>query len=697
MAYSYRLLQLLFLLLAGATLLKAGDTWDYIAPPQCGYRGYRITPHLASYTAPNLRTMNQCGALCQGTEKCRSFSLSSKHCRLYDHRDPVVQLFRFRVYWDKICVDSKALCAARGRTKFPLLKEWAESVADSSWTGCWRRCQEDHRCQSFAIGVAADGRCHLYDQPVAQNNNFHKPERAVFWDAKCDFVVEDVPLGFKAIPSFKDRHVKYEPPETVHTATTTTADYVPFVTDSPPLEPPTKAVPPNAGYANQDEFTKSYTYTQYELPPLASPGSLPLPPSAGPKRPAWTNGSCLLRTGTWGNFSLVDDDFTPIVYQRSHPRYAARLTPIVPPNEVPLPGWYLGASLEPLDVPINAFFLQDPRRPDKPLSPPGLFDMLMIGHVTRYVALRLHDGEFVLVDPLKLHESGPGLVTNIFRADCEGRIRLEVDGEQWAWATVTKGAERESNAAPPFLETRLKAFRDNPDPENNMLRAVPNGHYITQKARGNLGPPITAPRSQNAAPKCPGHDLPDQAGLSSRLLEQNQPGLGNICRHLANQTRNSPFDFSSVCELQSACYDRCDQYNWEMCNDLFIGNAMTYCFDHWAKSYYDIAALLACTFRAKYYGVYLSSRYGKELYARTQDAMCGCTCANTNTSALCADSTKQWYCADLAEQDDKNCGACGRTCGQGSAHATNAAQPAWTLKTIPPTAAAAEGSAHPDT
>ncbi|KAG5915990.1 hypothetical protein E4U42_007850 [Claviceps africana] len=661
MAHPYRLLPFLCLLLAAARLLKATDTWDYIAPPQCGYRGYRWGMHFESYTAPNLRTINQCGALCQGTEKCRSFSLSSKHCRLYRHRNPVVQLLRFRVYWDKICIDSHAVCAARGRPRFYLMKEWAESVADNSWSGCRRRCQNDPRCQSFALGVAADGRCHLYDQTVALNNNFHKPEHAVFWDITCDFVVEDVP-GFKSKPVFKNRHGVREIPEKVQTVTTTTTDYLPFVTDSPPLPPPSKAVPPNAGYANQDEFTKSYTYTQYELPPLATPGSMALRPGEvpAPKRPDWTNGSCLVSTGTWGNFSLVDEEFTPIVWQRSHPRYAARLTPLVPPNEVPVPGWHLVATREPLDVPIDAFFLQDPRRPDKPVSPPGLFDMLMIGHVTRYVALRLHDGEFVLLDPLKMNEVGSELVTTIFRVDCKGGIRLEVDGEPWAWAVVTRGAEREADSAPQLLETRVKALRDNPNPEKNVFRAVANGHYMSQKARGLEGPPITANMSVNAAPKCP--DVPGQrgVGLEARLLEKNRPGLGNVCVHLANETRESAFDFSGPCIMQSKCYDRCDQYNWEHCNDLFIELSMTYCFDHWARSYYDIAVLLACTSRAKYYAIYLSSRYGKELYGRAQDAMCSCTCATTDTSAMCMNSvTKSWYCADIAEQDDKNCGACG--------------------------------------
>ncbi|KAG5984143.1 hypothetical protein E4U55_005856 [Claviceps digitariae] len=693
MSCPYRLLRLLFLLLAGAALLKADD-WMPERPPQCGIRGHRIRPSYAVYNQTALLSPAQCGALCNASSQCRSISLSARHCRLYAHADGVVQFFKFRTYYDKVCNPNRRVCGIRGRPKFPMLKEWGPSVTDNSWSGCRRRCQDDVRCQSFSIGLA--GRCRLYRQTIPQNNDLLKPELETFWDLGCEYVIEGFP-GFHR-PIYRDRGLDAEATETPQPVTRTLAEYVPYMTDSPPYVA-TKAVAPHAGYANEEEFIKSHTYTQYNLPPLAAEGTMAIAPTAAPK-PTWAPGGCMISTGPWANFTLVDQEFVPIVWQRSDREHPRRLVPLPQPHGPP-PMWDPLAGLDPLTMPLDSFYLQvPPHVPDKPDPPSGVFDMLYSGDVTRHLAMQ-PDGEFVLVDATAL--PGRNLTTSMFRVDCEGLITLEVDGRPWAWTVVSELREPENNLETDIMETRIKAMPGNPDPEHNYFRAVSTGHWISQKARGDNVPRDLADRHSDAAPKCP--QLPGRVGLAPHLLEENHPGLGNLCTNMTYKWRNTLFDFTRACDIQSRCYDRCDRFSWESCNDLFIGEAITYCFNHWARSHWDIVATLACTLRAKYYGIYLSSQRGKALFAQAQKGMCSCSCAHTNTTATCPDPVaKDWYCADVGEDDDKNCGACGRTCGPGTvcrkgrcALASNAAPPAWTSKTAPSTAAAAAPFAHPDT
>ncbi|KAG6019068.1 hypothetical protein E4U41_003414 [Claviceps citrina] len=125
------------------------------------------------------------------------------------------------------------------------------------------------------------------------------------------------------------------------------------------------------------------------------------------------------------------------------------------------------------------------------------------------------------------------------------------------------------------------------------------------------------------------------------------------------------FNFTGACAAQSRCYDQCEHDSWESCNDLFVSHAVTFCFDNWSKTHWDIVPLMSCLSQAKYYGIYLSSRQGKELFYKAQSNMCACSCASTNTTATC-DSDGRLYCADVGADDAKNCGACGRTCGRGS-------------------------------
>ncbi|KAG5991006.1 hypothetical protein E4U52_004060 [Claviceps spartinae] len=383
---------------------------------------------------------------------------------------------------------------------------------------------------------------------------------------------------------------------------------------------------------------------------------------------------------------MVNEEFVPIVWKAAWAKIqtdhiALLAQPPVPPAATDPLG-----SLEPLKMKVDVLYLQKPSHPG---APDGLYDLLIAGKQPRLVAMD-RSGMFRLTITAPPPGSNANLLTTIFRVNCEGQITLEVEGQPYSWALL------------PYPDSRVQAIPGNAD--YNHVKAVPANHPVNEKARGdNMRhvPPNRdhVPSPSNAAPKCPSAP----AGLTPRLHHNQQPDLGNICRNTANLWRAGMFNFTSACASQSRCYDQCDSYDWESYNDFFVGEAMSYCFDHWGKTHWDIVVLLACTLQAKYYGMYLSGRGGKELFYQAQKGMCSCTCNKTNTTAMCSIDNHP-ICADIGVNDPKNCGACGRTCGPGSVcrkgrcvPMPNAGLPAWTSRTVPSTADAAGRDVIPDT
>ncbi|KAG5991007.1 hypothetical protein E4U52_004061 [Claviceps spartinae] len=275
MGSHYRLFRILCLLLVGATLLEA---YYHEKEPICAYQGARLIPSYASYNQSGLLSVNQCGALCLASTKCTSFSLSLKTCQLYDHSDPIFPLFRAHTFYDKVCNTNRHLCNIRGSPRFAVLAEYGPSVRDASWSGCWQRCHDDIRCQSFSLGL--EGTCRLWRQRIADNLLLTTPREESHWDAGCTFAVDDYPAFRK--PLFYDKGPDAEPTEEVRRIeATTAAEYVPMMTDSLPYVA-TKRVRPNYRYANEEEFIKSHTYSQYELPSLVDEGHDPVPKTAVP-------------------------------------------------------------------------------------------------------------------------------------------------------------------------------------------------------------------------------------------------------------------------------------------------------------------------------------------------------------------------------------------------------------------------------
>lgn len=118
--------------------------------------------------------------------------------------DPIFPIFHVHTFYDKVCNTNRHLCNIRGSTRFAVLAEYGPSVRDASWSGCWQRCHDDIRCQSFSLGL--EGICRLWRQRIADNLLLTTPREESHWDAGCTFVIGDY-VSFLLFAFMKGRRV----------------------------------------------------------------------------------------------------------------------------------------------------------------------------------------------------------------------------------------------------------------------------------------------------------------------------------------------------------------------------------------------------------------------------------------------------------------------------------------------------------
>jgi hypothetical protein len=139
-------------------------------------------------------------------------------------------------------------------------------------------------------------------------------------------------------------------------------------------------------------------------------------------------------------------------------------------------------------------------------------------------------------------------------------------------------------------------------------------------------------------------------------------GEGNLCDGVSDWWDLSPFDFGDACDVQSLCYDMCEDFSWVGCNAIFYAAALVVCSDEIGDEWWDVAALIACGAQAVYYTAVAATDTGRDLYYKAQNAMCRCFCSDPPDTCLYVD-TDNFYCADLQGTDNDNCGGCGTQCG----------------------------------
>ena len=159
------------------------------------------------------------------------------------------------------------------------------------------------------------------------------------------------------------------------------------------------------------------------------------------------------------------------------------------------------------------------------------------------------------------------LVTTIFSFDCFGRINITYGGSAYNWATngasstLSKASSASANmkalpvtipSTPDFRKTRK---RENSEMVHGLRKRYDNG-------------------------VCPA----SPAGLLSETKQGFVMDTGNFCDNLNQDWSLSPFDFTGSCEIQSLCYDQCEDFSWEGCNAIFGTSMILSCaskFDSW--------------------------------------------------------------------------------------------------------------------
>jgi hypothetical protein len=342
--------------------------------------------------------------------------------------------------------------------------------------------------------------------------------------------------------------------------------------------------------------------------------------------------------------TVVNEDFMPMVSR------TGSVGPLLQPTEAPSPD---DPILNPLTFTLPSFHLKEVD------GTSDVYDMVYT-ETGQFVAMTT-DGEVILVDASTGTSFSGDHVTSIFSFDCRGTIFITQGGTKYTWTTdgescaiVSAGTPKNNIKVLPVNVPKLPELQD-------QKRATELIEKL--KARGTIKGRVNTDFS---APQCPN----TPTGLVSKTKPGYEMGEGNFCEDLNKWWGLSPFDFETACEIQSLCFDQCEDFSFAGCTAIFSYAMYFSCADNF-ESWWDVAKAAACAIQASVFTGLAATETGQRLYNKAQDSMCGCFCSDPPDTCVYlndkGEMSDDFYCANLKSNDLLNCGACGRQCGANSA------------------------------
>ncbi|CAO2648150.1 Nn.00g090720.m01.CDS01 [Neocucurbitaria sp. VM-36] len=503
----------------------------------------------------------------------------------------------------------------------------SSDFADNSFSRCSKLCDATVGCQSFSIRVETGGACKLYKRALYKDFVQKLDELDLFWDINCPRAVANMgPFLEPYTPTVEVPTLSTQTAETFAAYTSPSA----LTTDSPPYTPSAAQVSPS----DDNEFVSTYTYEQFELPPVDATGTAPV--TTGIAQPTdLPDAPCLVKVGSQAQFSVINENYVPMISRADN-----SIGPLLQPTAAPTAG---DPILSPDTLELTGFYLEEPT------NVLGFYDLVYAASTPQYVAMT-NTGNIVLTSASIGVDFQNNLVTSIFKVDCFGRLSIEQGGSTYSWTTSGKSSKlvKESPAA-------------------NNMKALPKVIPTVQKARKHrkrnqeLAKKLKKRSyTDGPAPKCP----VTPPNLVAKTKYGYVLGEGNFCDNMSDYWSLGPGDFDDACEIQSLCYDQCEDWGWQSCNAVFSTMMFLSCLNEF-EDWWEVIQAVACAAQAAYFtGVAATSR-GREIFYKAQGAMCRCFCSNPPDT--CVFQSGDFYCADVFKgSDDDNCGDCGRQCGPNS-------------------------------
>ncbi|KAI1383093.1 uncharacterized protein F4822DRAFT_440774 [Hypoxylon trugodes] len=623
-------LQNFLALAASLGLASSNEVLDERAA-KCGIKGNRILPAYWDTTQASFTVPAQCGALCTSQLLCQSYAVEDGHCRLY--LLPVNTLLAHilsgnNTFYDRGCATSTNICQVNGfRSLLNQAFTSSNKIADNSFNGCSALCKKTSGCTSFSIELATGGKCRLYKNALVKDFTPDPYNLNIYWDINCPRdVASPGPVLDTSTPATTIPSITTEAIVTFAPAETPTA----LVTNDPPYTPTGPQVTPD----DDDEFISTYTYEEFQLPTVVAEGAPPITTGIGQPTDIPT-APCLVQTGSAAQFSVLNENFIPMVSRTS-----SSIGPLQQPTKAPAAGDPL---LDPETLVLPAFYLQ----PISGVS--NVYDLVYAGSSTpQYVAMT-NTGNVVLVSASTGTSFKNNRVTTIFSVDCYGRISVSQGGSKYTWST-DGSTSRFVKATTPA--NNMKALPVNiPEVQSALKHRRRNKELAARLMKRSY--------SDGPAPKCPASPPALVAGTKAGY----KYGEGNFCDNLSDYWSLSPFDFDGSCAVQSLCYDQCKDFGWQSCNGIFGTMMILSCLDAF-DSWWEVIPAVACAAQAGYFTGVAATKTGRDLFYKAQGSMCRCFCSSPPDT--CVYSSGDFYCADIHGSDDSNCGNCGRQCGPNS-------------------------------